>query len=95
MGFYLLEEKYEANLEFPWGWEGAKQTNKKSKGEYKHFLEVHIGNSKREGSHKANFLEEKYEANLEFLRGEGVQNKNLPWGEYGYFSGTTHGAARG
>ena len=23
--------------------------------------------------------------NWNFLGGEGVQNKNLPWGEYGYF----------
>ena len=26
-----------------------------------------------------------YENKLEFPEGRGVQNKNLPWGEYGYF----------
>ena len=30
-------------------------------------------------------LEEKYDAKVEFPGGGGVQNKNLPWGEYGYF----------
>ena len=39
----------------------------------------------RGGVLKAKTLEAKYEAKLEFLGGEGVQNKNLPWGEYGYF----------
>ena len=34
---------------------------------------------------KVKILEAKYEAKLEFPRGRGVQNKNLPWGEYGYF----------
>ena len=36
---------------------------------------------------EAKILEAKYEAKLEFPegRGGGVQNKNLPWGEYGYF----------
>jgi len=43
------------------------------------------------GVSKAKILEAKYEAKLEFLGGRGVQNKNLPWGEYGYnFCGTTH-----
>ena len=39
------------------------------------------------GDLKAKLLEEQYEAKLEiyFLGGVGVQNKNLPWGEYGYF----------
>ena len=36
---------------------------------------------------KAKFFEETYENKLEFPggRGGGVQNKNLPWGEYEYF----------
>ena len=29
-------------------------------------------------------LEAKYEAKIEFPGGRGVQNKNLPGGEYGY-----------
>ena len=37
---------------------------------------------------KNKILEAKYEAKLEFPGGKGGgggQNKNLPWGEYGYF----------
>ena len=36
---------------------------------------------------KAKILETKYETKLEFPRGggEGANQKNLPWGEYGYF----------
>ena len=37
------------------------------------------------GVSKAKILEANYEAKLEFLGGRGVQNKNLPWGEYKYF----------
>jgi len=37
-----------------------------------------------EGVLKAKILEAKYEARLEFLGSRGVQNKNLPRGEYGY-----------
>ena len=43
-----------------------------------------------EGVLKAKILEAKYEVTLEFLWGSGVQNKNLPLGEYGYFRGTAH-----
>lgn len=39
-----------------------------------------------DGVLKTQILEAKYETKLEFPgEGEGVQNKNLPLGEYGYF----------
>ena len=37
---------------------------------------------------KVKILEAKYEAKLEFLGGGGCKTKTLPWGEYGFFSGT-------
>jgi len=37
------------------------------------------------GVSKAKILEAKYDNKLEFVRVGGGANKNLPWGEYGYF----------
>ena len=40
----ILEEKYEAKLEFPSGWWGRQNNNNNNKhpwGEYGHFLELH------------------------------------------------------
>ena len=34
---------------------------------------------------KVKIVEAKYEAKLEFPGRTGGANKNLPWGEYGYF----------
>ena len=45
-----------------------------------------IGNSQGEGVSIANFFKGKNEARLEIPRGwEGLNQKNHPWGSYGYF----------
>ena len=50
-----------------------------------HSMEGHWKFLGERGVLKAKFLEEMYENKLEFPGGRGVQNKNLLWGEYGYF----------
>ena len=48
-------------------------------------LEIPRGRGGGGGVLETTFLEAMYENKLEFPGGRGMQNKNLPWGECGYF----------